>query len=402
MATSYYFSRYERFFCFYQQKDDPKLHDKPVAVVNGAEGTCIITCSYEARQFGIKTGMRLPEARVRCPQLIVVPARSARYASISSCIMEALTSITPDIEIFSVDEAFLDVTHCQNIADPETLGRLAQQKVLEASGLPCSIGISGDKTTAKWAADLHKPNGFCVIPPWESKARLCTVPVNALCGIGPGISRFLARYGVSTCGDMEKLPISILGKRFGNLGRRIWLMCQGADPEPVHTQVHSPKSMGHGKIMPPNTREKKTILLYLQHLCEKLAARLRQHQLKTQHLFIGWRSWENGWLGQKIALSYPMADGAIFFKQGSAILNEVWSGQALYQVQVTALDPQAGYVQGDLFTTTNSAEKLHQIIDAINAKYGALTITPAPLVQHATTHCVISPAWRPTGHRQSL
>jgi len=269
------------FFAAIEQHDRPELRGRPLAITNGEQGTCIITCSYEARAYGIKTGMRLKDARQLCPPLIQLPSRPKRYAQASQLIMQALENITPDIEVFSVDEAFLDITRCQRLhGTPEQIGLLVKQKVFEASGLLCSIGISGDKTTAKFAAKLNKPNGFTIIPPWEAKQRLQYVRVTDLCGIGEGIGKFLARYSVYTCGDMEKLPIGILAKRFGNLGRRIWYMCQGADPDPLHVTNKAPQSMGHGKVMPPNTRDKDILLTYLLHMCEKLAARLRHHHYK--------------------------------------------------------------------------------------------------------------------------
>ena len=229
------------FFASVEQLDTPDYRGKPVAVTNGLTGTCIITCSYEARAHGIHTGMRIKDARKRCPDLIHCASRPQRYAEVSTRIMDAMLDVTPDVEVFSVDEAFLDVTRCQKLwGRAENIGRLVKRKVYEAAGIPCSIGISGDKTTAKYAAKLNKPNGFTLIPPWEAKARLHDVPVTELCGIAGGIGDFLARYGVYKCGDMARLPISVLGKRFGNPGRRIWYMCQGADPEQVQMQVQPP------------------------------------------------------------------------------------------------------------------------------------------------------------------
>lgn len=392
------------FFAAVEQRDYPELRGQPIAITNGAQGSCIITCSYEARAYGIKTGMRLKEAKERCPHLLQVPSHPKQYAATSRAIMKALTSLTPDMEIFSVDEAFLDVTHCQSLwGTPEKIGLLAQQKVREASGLLCSIGVSGDKTTAKYAAKRHKPNGFTVIPPWEAKESLKNVVVTELCGIGVGIARFLARYGVYTCGDMEKLPIGILAQRFGNLGRRLWYMCQGADPDPVHVMVADPKSMGHGKVMPPNARDKVMLLVYLQHMCEKLAARLRRHQMQAQRFFIGWRSYEMGWLAEKCQLSHPTDDGNALYKLGKYVLEKVWHGESVYQVQVTALDPQPADLQADFFTQPDpKCAQLHSAIDAINQRYGEFSIMPAPLLQRSRMHNVIAPAWKPQGHRQTV
>ena len=274
------------FFASIEQADHPEWQGRAIGITNGKIGTCIITCSYEARQHGIKTGMRVKDALHLCPDFIQVAARPERYAAVSSRIMRALEDITPEIEIFSVDEAFLDVTTVQHLlGTPETIAKLVKRKVFEAAGLCCSIGVSGDKTTAKYAAKLHKPDGLTVIPPWEARATLQNIPVTELCGIAGGIGAFLAQRGVRVCGDMQQIPISVLAQRFGNLGRRIWLMCQGLDPDGLHQDIAQPKSIGHGKVMPPNTRDQQIIETYLMHMAEKVASRLRRHNLQAQHFF---------------------------------------------------------------------------------------------------------------------
>lgn len=103
------------FFAAVEQHDHPQWQNKPVAVTNGQLGTTIITCSYEARAYGVKTGMKLNTARLYCPQLIQAASRPERYAQLSTTIMDALIQLTPDIEVYSVDEAFLDFTHCQHL-----------------------------------------------------------------------------------------------------------------------------------------------------------------------------------------------------------------------------------------------------------------------------------------------
>ncbi|MDH5784198.1 MAG: DNA polymerase IV, partial [Chromatiales bacterium] len=122
------------FFASIEQRDFPELRGRPVAVTNGIQGTTIITSSYEARAYGIRTGMRLKEARERCPQLIQRPTRPKVYAEVSTAIMAGLESICPDMEVFSVDEAFLDVTRCQRLhGTPPRIARLAKERVFAVS-----------------------------------------------------------------------------------------------------------------------------------------------------------------------------------------------------------------------------------------------------------------------------
>ncbi len=389
------------FFASIEQRDRPKWRGRPIGVTNGKIGTCIITCSYEARAYGVKTGMRLKQARQLCPELIQCPARPKRYAEVSSTIMASLTEIAPDVEVFSVDEAFLDVTHCQRLlGHPAHIAWLVKRKVFAVSGMTCSVGVSGDKTTAKYAAKLKKPDGLTVIPPDQAKAWLKEVPVTELCGIAEGIGSFLAHHGVYTCGDMHKLPISVLARRFGNPGRRIWYMAQGADPDPVHTTVAAPKSIGHGKVLPPATRVRTILETWLLHMSEKVAARLRRHGLAASHFFVGLRT-DSGWVSGKYRTLQPTDDGRAIMVLCRRLLDENWHGEGIHQVQVTALDPAPARQQLDLFDAplTHAA---NGATDIVNNRFGEFTVAPARLLQRSDMPNVIAPAWKPFGHRQTI
>ncbi|MGE0373315.1 MAG: DNA polymerase IV [Gammaproteobacteria bacterium] len=372
-------------------------------MTNGLAGTCIITCSYEARRFGVRTGMRLREARRLCPELIQCPARPERYAAVSTRIMQALEEITPDVEVFSVDEAFLDVTRCQRLwGPPETIARLVRSKVFEASGLGCSIGVSGDKSTAKFAAKLDKPEGLTLIPPWEAAARLRDVPVTELSGIKEGIGGYLARHGARTCGEVARLPVSVLARRFGNPGRRIWYMCQGLDPEPVRSIVSAPGSLGHGKVVPPGTRDVQLIHTYLLHMSEKVAARLRRHDLEAQLYAVGLRT-RLGWLGGRLRTPVPTQDSRPLQGLCRRVMREEWRGEGIFQVQVTALDPRPARGQAELFAPASAqAHSVNRAMDAINRRYGEFTLAPGWLLNRSAMPNVIAPAWKPYGHRQTI
>ncbi|MCW8899099.1 MAG: DNA polymerase IV [Gammaproteobacteria bacterium] len=390
------------FFASVEQHDNPEWRGRPVAITNGLQGTCIITCSYEARAFGVKTGMRLKQAREKCPALIQCPTHPERYAEVSTSIMSALHTITPDVEIFSVDEAFLDVTRCQKLHhSAEELARLVKQTVYEASGLLCSVGMSGDKTTAKHAAKQNKPDGLTIVLPSQAKKYLHTVPVTELCGINKGIGGYLAERGVLTCGDMARLPISELGRRFGNIGRRIWKMCQGNDPDKVTTEVKDPKSIGHGKVMPPNTTDIDTLLMYLLHMSEKVAARLRRYHLQANHFYIGAKTADN-WLTVKPRLANPTQDERLIYGLCKQFLNEVWSGEGIHQVQITALNPHSTTGQLSLFDNNHNSTTYHKTMDNINQRYGELCLAPARLLNRSSMPNVIAPAWKPFGHRQTI
>lgn len=392
------------FFAAIEQLDHPKWFQKPVAVTNGLLGTTIITSSYEARAYGIKTGMRLKQARSLCPALIQAPSRPERYAAISTKIMRSLQGVTPDVEVYSVDEAFLDVTHCQRLlGSPATIAKLVKETVAKASRLSCSVGISGDKTTAKFAAKRKKPNGLTVINPWDAEKTLAPHPVESLSGINKGIAHFLKQYGVINCGDMKKIPMAILAARYGNPGRRIWLMAQGKDPEKVTINIKPPKTMGHGKNMPPETKDSHVILTYFQHMSEKLAVRLRQNGYKTTQFFIALKT-NQGWLKARSHVHYATDDGRTIFSLCQQFVAIVWQGQGAWQIRIVALDLLSKQ-QTDLFEDLIPHEqraKVNAVVDGINEKFGEFAIAPSRLINRSDMPNVIAPSWQPEGHRKTI
>ncbi|MBD3671232.1 MAG: DNA polymerase IV, partial [Gammaproteobacteria bacterium] len=339
----------------------------------------------------------------RCPDVIQRPARPEADASAATLIMDSLEAISPDIEIYSVDEAFMDVTRCQSLqGTPVRMARMVMQRVKEVSGLDCSVGVGGDKTSAKFAAKLNKPNGLGVIPPWEARERLRDVPVTELSGIAQGVGRFLHEHGVETCGQVPQLPISVLARRFGNIGRRIWLMCQGEDPDRIHPEVPAPKSVGHGKVMPPDTTHPDIIQTYLLPMSEKVGTRLRRHNLEASHFLIGLRT-RYGWLGEKPRLAAPTDDSRSIFRLGQEVLARCWQGQPVGQIQLTALDPRPRGGQLDMFVEVDEKrEQTNQAVDKVNNRYGELTVAPARLINKSDMPNVIAPSWKPKGHRQTI
>ena len=211
-----------------------------------------------------------------------------------------------------------------------------------------------------------------------------------LCGVNKGIAGFLAKRGAFTCGDVARLPVSVLGKRFGNPGRRIWQMCRGEDPVPVETKIDPPKSLGHGKIMPPNTTDKDVIYMYLIHMAEKLGFRLRQHALAAQKYFIGLRT-KDGWVGSnKLRTTFPTNDNRLIIELCHRVVHEYWNGEGVFQVQVTALDPRPEKGQTELFGDEEDRfHRLNKVMDDVNNRYEEFTLTRAALMHRSDMPNVI-------------
>lgn len=392
----------DAFFASVEQIDHPQWRARPLALTNGRIGTCIITCSYEARARGVRTGMHIREARARCPDLVHAVSRPWRYAEVSTQIMHSLARFTPDIEIFSVDEAFLDVTRCQRLwGDPRQIAMSVRQTVYEHSGVTCSIGVGGDKTTAKFAAGRQKPDGITIIPPWQARERLADTPLTELCGVNRGIADLLGRYGVTRCAQLQRLPISVLGKRFGNPGRRIWLMAQGLDPEPVKSDLPQARSLGHGKVLPPNTRDPAIVRTYLLHMAHKLGERLRRNGLVAQQFLIALRLYQ-GWIRTTARALLPSDDEMVIFRLGQRWIDTHWRGQGIWQIRIVALDPGIP-CQADLYHRKRPRRvRAHRAMDAVNLRFGSMTLAPARLLGRSSMPDVISPAWKPSGYRKTV
>ncbi len=389
------------FFAAVEQLDVPELVGAPVAVTNGLTGTCVITSSYQARACGVTTGMHIKKARQLCPDIVQRPARPKRYAEISARIMHELTAISPDVEIFSVDEAYVDITRMQKMyGHPIDIARKIKSRIYEVSGLKCSVGVSEGKLTAKWAAKQNKPDGFTVLKPEDTKQTLAPVNVTDICGIARGISEHLEHHGATTCGQVALMPMTVLSKRWSNIGKRLWLVCNGHDPAVIETTIPDPKTVGHGKVMPPNTQDRDVILMYLQHMSQKVGTRLRKHNLVASKFSVGLRTvWQ--WLADDYHINFTNDDKDIYALCQRLVQNK-WNNHGVFQVQINALNPvPAGQI--DLFNPPKEKRiQLNNIKDRINQKYGEFSLAPATLLGRSDMPNVISPAWKPFGHRETL
>jgi DNA polymerase IV len=210
------------FFASVEQQANPGLRGKPIAVIGSNGRTVITTASYEARKFGVKTGMAIWEARRQCPQIILVVGDNCKYTYTSSRIFKMMLDYTPLVEVFSIDEAFLDVTHSLKIfGSPERIAYLLKARIKQSFGLTCSIGIGPNKLLAKLASDMKKPDGLTIIRPDEVLQVIDPLPIKDLCGIGSRTERHLNLLGIKTCGDLGRFPVDILKRKFGVTGQHL-------------------------------------------------------------------------------------------------------------------------------------------------------------------------------------
>ncbi|WP_398465513.1 DNA polymerase IV [Tardiphaga sp.] len=224
----------DAFYASVEQRDNPELRDKPVAVGGSRERGVVAAASYEARRFGVRSAMPSVTAKRQCPDLIFVKPRFEVYKAISQQIREIFAEHTPIIEPLSLDEAYLDVTeNLQSIPLARDIALAIRAKIKTETGLNASAGISYNKFLAKLASDHRKPNGQYVISPETGPAFVETLPVGKFHGIGPATAAKFNALGIRTGLDIRNQTPSFLEANFGKSGTYYYWISRGIDERPV-------------------------------------------------------------------------------------------------------------------------------------------------------------------------
>ena len=226
----------DAFYASIEQRDNPDLRGKPVAVGGSRERGVVAAASYEARQFGVKSAMPSVTERRKCPELIFVKPRFDVYKTVSAQIHEVFARYTALIEPLSLDEAYLDVT--ENYEGIELASEVALQirrGIQEATGLTASAGISYNKFLAKMASSQRKPNGQFVIPPGRGEAFVATLPIGKFFGVGPATAERMRLLGIETGADLRERSLEFLQQTFGKSGPYFYWVARGIDNRPVRS-----------------------------------------------------------------------------------------------------------------------------------------------------------------------
>ncbi|MEO5830392.1 MAG: DNA polymerase IV, partial [Rhodanobacter sp.] len=224
----------DAFYASVEQRDDPSLRGKPLAVAWRGARSVVCAASYEARMFGVRSAMPAISAERLCPQLVFVPPDFVRYKAVSRQIREIFARHTELIEPLSLDEAYLDVTVTKTgLSSATATAEAIRAAIREETALTASAGVAPNKFLAKIASDWNKPDGICVIRPHQIEAFLTPLKVGRLPGVGKVMEAKLAALQIATVGDLRALTLAELELRFGRWGRRLHELSQGIDEHPV-------------------------------------------------------------------------------------------------------------------------------------------------------------------------
>lgn len=373
----------DSYFASIEQQVDPALRGKPIGVTGRpTERSIVVAFSREAKRFDVWTGMPAWEARKVCRSLIFVPGHPERYVETTKRFLGILKTYTPNIEVFSTDEVFMDLTsELDSSNDPVTLAHRIKGQFREELG-PCitaTIGIARNKTFAKLIAKRHKPDGIGHLRDEEIPALLKQTSVAEVCGIGPRIEKHLHRLGARTLADLGECPTDLLRREFGVYGLFLKGVGLGIDSSPVvpYSEVPPPKSVGHSRSLPPHLRTYALALHVLRDLCDKVGRRLRKlgYVGRTVHCGLGLGR-TGPHYGKQTTLDTPTDDDERIYRACLDILAGFPTpskGVNRVAVSVTQLIP---YRESpiSLFDADRRKDAMHRVVDRIRDQYGDASI----------------------------
>lgn len=373
----------DAFFASVEELLNPGIAGQPI-IVGGGPGWrgVVASASYPARAYGVRSAMPTAQALRLCPQAILIPGDPERYSEISDQVMALLSEYTPLMEKVSIDEAFLDVTGCERLWGPaEEIARTIQRRVKEEVGLPSSLGVAANKLLTKMASEERKPGGLVVVPPGQEAAFLAPLPVERLWGVGPATAQRLRALGVEAIGELARLPLDLLEKEFGALGRVLYRRAWGRD-DSLLTPYREPKSMGHEHTFARDLTTLREVQRYLLDLCERVGRRLRGHRMRGRTITVKLRHSDFTTLTRSATLPRPTDLDQVIYDQAVQILRREWRPGMrlrLVGVSISNLTPRLPS-QLDLFDQREAKlSRLHRAVDEIRERYGDEALQRASL-----------------------
>lgn len=311
----------DAFFVSVELRTRPELRGKPVIVGYPADRSVVLSASYEARKFGVKSAMPMVVAARMCPSAVIIEPRHKLYYEVSAQLMGIFESVTELVEPLSVDEAFLDVGGAiRRLGPPQDIGELLRRRVAAELGITASVGIAASKFVAKIASTRCKPDGLLLIRPEDTVPYLHSLPVGALWGVGAKTTEVLARMGIRTVADLAATPLPTLKRTLGATGEHVYRLSWGIDPRPV-TPVRLEKSIGAEETFAVDTADNAVLHRELLRLSHRTAERLRS----------------SGMVARTVALKLRYADFSTITRSRT-VHTPVDSTQLIYAVVLQLLE----------------------------------------------------------------
>ena len=363
----------DAFYAAVEKRDDPSLTDKPVIIGGGRRGVVSTAC-YVARTYGVKSAMPMFKALKACPDAVVIKPSMEKYVAAGRAVREMMQELTPLVEPLSIDEAFIDMTGTERLhgeAPAISLARL-QNRIEREIGVTVSIGLSHNKFLAKVASDFDKPRGFFIIGETETRTFLAAQPISLIWGVGKAMSKTLERDGLTHIRQLQAMDEATLGKRYGELGLRLYRLSRGLDVRRVKPRRET-KSVSSETTFNDDIRDGQVLEDKLWTLCERVSKRMKEKQFQGRVVTLKLKTADFKTVTRRATLSGYSNLARTAFAAAKPMLHETRKDRSfrLIGVGFSDLAPEADAPQAALFEDAEDRFAIQEkAIDAIRAKFG--------------------------------
>jgi len=384
----------DAFYASAEQLDDPALRSRAIIVGPNSLRGVVLTASYEARAFGVKSAMPMANAMRLCPDAIVVPPRFERYQALSESIMRAFSDFSPNVEAISLDEAFIDMSGAHDLfGSPRCIAEQIQAAVYDVTqGLTASVGIASTKYVAKVASDFNKPNGLTVVPPEEAVQWLDTMPVSRLWGAGPKTVPRLEQLGLYTIGDVRRADTAYLRQRLGSMGLHFQSLSRAEDPRRV-SRRRVARSMGSDRTLLKDVNSRSDIEQYIKRSADRIGRRLRDKGYRAYGVRVKLKTNRFELQSRQARLPVSTHCSDKLYSVGIKLLNQFDRLGSYRLVGLAAYDlvhideP----LQLDLFNRQHKTQALEYTLDKVIDRYGSGAVLRAADLGRSRTIADITP-----------
>ena len=391
------------YFASVELLDKPELRDQPVAVAGDPEGRhgIILAKNQIAKNYGVQTAETLWQAKKKCPGLILLPPRMDKYRAMSRRVNAIYLDYTDQVEAFSIDESWLDVTASRNLfGDGAAIADLLRRRVREELGITISVGVSWNKTFAKMGSDYKKPDATTVITRENVSQILYPLPVTDLIFVGKSSGQVLARHGIHTIGDLAACSMAEAEAWLGKGGKGLWLAARGLDDSPVrcYGEHEAVKSVGNGMTYPQDLVGREACIAGLTPLCESVGARLRAQHLKCRTITLQIKDPQLKVISRQKPVDPPTNLTRYLLREVIQLLESAWPEDApvrLFTVTAGSLMDESAPVTAQLSFLEEAPRedprqrRLEQVLDGLRNRFGQDAI--------ATARGLTAPAMRRAG-----
>lgn len=367
---------------------------KQVSVVGGDMAMrhgIILAKSIPAKKYRIKTGETIVEAKQKCPNLILVPPNYGLYEQCSKAFMDILRQYSPDVEQYSIDEAFVDMTGTEKLwGDPITAANGMKDRIRDTLGFTVNIGISENKLLAKMASDFQKPDQVHTLWKEEIPSKMWPLPVSDLFFVGRATTKKLFKLGIQSIGDLAHSDPALLKIHLKKHGEVIWAFANGMDVSVVQPEAPANKGYGNSTTIAFDVSDASTAKLVLLALAETVGTRLRAAKVRAEVIAVGIKSHDLSYASHQMTLQNATNITTEIHRCACRLFDELWDGTAIRHLGIHTSRVKDGMDmrQIDMFDTTDyeKLEKMDAAVDQIRKRYGIDSVMRAAFVGSPIDH----------------